>query len=58
MFELKQQKATRFGFGEGLRELGFRNHGVVAPVTDITSSVCLNLFKEAFPGIFFSRPSF
>jgi len=46
--------STRSGFGEGLLELGKRNSDVVALGTDITVSVGMNLFAEAFPKRFIS----
>lgn len=54
MYTLKNQKPTRFGFGEGLQELGSKYPQVVALGADITSSVCLNYFSEKFPDRFFS----
>ncbi len=47
-------KPTRLGFGQGLKEAGQRNPRVVALGADITGSVNVNLFKEEFPGRFFS----
>ena len=47
-------KPTRFGFGEGLRDLGFLNPNVLALGADITSSVSMDYFKNEFPGRFFS----
>jgi len=49
MFISRQLKATRFGFGEGLKVLGQKNTQIVALGADITSSVSMNFFKEAFP---------
>lgn len=54
MFVLKQLKATRFGFGEGLLDLGKKYHNVVALGADITNSVCVDLFRNEFPERFFS----
>ncbi|HAN18774.1 MAG: transketolase [Bacteroidetes bacterium GWC2_33_15] len=54
MFISRQLKATRFGFGEGLKVLGQKNTQIVALGADITSSVSMNFFKEAFPDRFFS----
>ncbi|MEE4196292.1 MAG: transketolase C-terminal domain-containing protein [Bacteroidales bacterium] len=54
MFTLKQHKPTRFGFGEGLKSLGEKYPNVVALGADITSSVSVNFFREAFPDRFFS----
>ncbi len=50
----KGDKATKTGFGEGLLEAGRRNAKVVAIGADITTSVGVNLFAEAFPARFFS----
>lgn len=47
-------KATRFGFGEGLLASGKSNSNVVALGADITSSVAVNLFAEAFKDRFIS----
>lgn len=47
-------KPTRFGFGEGLVELGTRHDNVVVLGGDITGSVMTSLFKEKFPERFFS----
>ena len=54
MFTIKQLKPTRFGFGEGLKELGGKYPEIVAVGADITSSVSMNFFKDAFPDRFFS----
>lgn len=47
-------KPTRLGFGEGLKEIGGINKNIVALGADITGSVNVNLFAEAFPERFFS----
>lgn len=47
-------KATRFGYGEGLLELGRRHENVVVLGGDLTSSTAASLFKEAFPERFYS----
>jgi transketolase len=47
-------KPTRKGFGEGLKAVAERNENVVALGADITGSVNVNIFKEAFPGRFYS----
>jgi len=54
MLTLKELKPTRFGFGEGLKEAGERNKNLVGLGADITGSVSMNLFAEAFPDRFFS----
>ncbi len=52
--ELLGSKPTRFGFGDGLVELGERHSNVVVLGGDITGSVMTSLFKEKFPDRFFS----
>jgi transketolase len=47
-------KPTRFGFGEGVFEAARENIHVVGLGADITGSVSMNLFAEAFPERFFS----
>jgi len=47
-------KATKLGFGEGVLEAGKLNPNVVGLGADITSSVSMNLFADAFPDRFFS----
>jgi transketolase len=47
-------KATRFGYGEGLVELGKRHDNVVVLGGDLTSSTSASLFKDVFPDRFFS----
>lgn len=47
-------KATRKGFGEGLKEAGSKHEKLVAIGADITGSVSVNMFKETFPERFFS----
>ena len=54
MFEQRENKATRQGFGEGLREAGEKNSNVVALGSDITGSVKVSLFSEKFPERFIS----
>lgn len=54
MYTIKHFKPTRFGFGEGLKELGARYPQVVALGADITSSVSMNFFKETYPDRFIS----
>lgn len=53
-FELKQLKATKAGFGEGLLAAGEKHEQVVALGADITTSVGMNLFAEKFKKRFFS----
>ena len=45
---------TRLGFGQGLVDLGNKNPNVICLGADITTSVGMNAFKEAFPERFFS----
>lgn len=47
-------KATKTGFGEGVLEIGKRNPHVIGIGADITSSVGMNLFADAFPERFIS----
>jgi len=44
-----EKKATRFGFGEALVELGEKNPKVFVLGADTTSSVLINNFQERFP---------
>jgi transketolase len=50
----KGDKATRFGFGEGLAEAGERRKNLVGLGADITASVGMNLFRDKFPDRFYS----
>jgi transketolase len=43
------KKATRDGFGDGLLEIGRRNHNVVALCADLAGSLKMNAFIDAFP---------
>ncbi|MBI5021958.1 MAG: transketolase family protein [Ignavibacteriales bacterium] len=53
-YQIKENKATRLGFGEALVELGQENSNVVALGADVTGSVRTDLFMKAFPDRFFS----
>jgi transketolase len=53
-FEQYGKKATRFGFGEALVQLGERYDNVVVLGGDITGSVMTSYFKDKFPDRFFS----
>ncbi len=53
-FIIREMKPTRFGFGEGLREIGRKNNNVVGLGADITNSVCMNYFSDEFPERYFS----
>ena len=50
----KGNKATKAGFGEGVLAAAQKDERVVGLGADITASVGMNLFKEAFPDRFFS----
>lgn len=52
-FEVLGNKDTRSGFGDGLLELGKQNPNVVALCADLTGSLKMNAFKDAFPERFF-----
>ncbi|GMG95352.1 transketolase family protein [Tepidimicrobium xylanilyticum] len=49
-----EYKLTRQGYGEGLVEAGHKNDNVVALGADITSSVKVDMFRDAFPDRFFN----
>lgn len=51
--ELLGQKPTRFGFGDGLVDLGEKYENVVVLGGDITGSVMTSLFKDRWPDRFF-----
>ena len=51
--EILGNKDTRSGFGEGLAELGAENNDVVALCADLTGSLKMNAFQNAFPTRFF-----
>ena len=53
MIEYLEKKDCRSGFGEGLLEAGKQNADVVALCADLTGSVKMNAFAEAFPERFF-----
>ena len=44
---------TRKGFGEGLKKAGELDENVVAACADLTESVQMHIFREAFPDRFF-----
>lgn len=48
-----EKKECRAGFGEGLLEAGKQNENIVALCADLTGSVKMNAFAEAFPNRFF-----
>ena len=43
---------TRFGYGDGLVELGKNNAAVVVLGADLSSSLCVDRFREAYPDRF------
>ena len=47
-------KPTRFGFGEGLRDIARINNKIIGLGADITSSVSLDFFAKEFPERFYS----
>ena len=53
-FEVKEMKATRAGFGEGLVEVARRNPDVVALAADLAESVRMDKFAKEFPSRFFT----
>lgn len=52
-FEITGSKDTRSGFGAGLLEAGKKNPNVVALCADLTGSLKMDAFKDAFPDRFF-----
>lgn len=52
-FEVTGKKDTRSGFGDGLHELGKTNPNVVALCADLTGSLKMNAFQDAFPERFY-----
>jgi len=53
-FEKTENKATRIGFGEGLRDIAKQNTNIIGIGADISSSVSINIFADEFPDRFFS----
>ena len=51
-YQLRGQKDTRSGFGDGMLELGTTHPEVVALCADLTGSLKLDAFKEKFPDRF------
>jgi transketolase len=51
--KLTEDRDTRSGFGAGLLELGHENPNVVAMCADLTGSLKMNAFQDAFPDRFF-----
>lgn len=52
-YTFTEKKDTRSGFGDGLYEVGKQNDKVVALCADLTGSLKMNAFKDAFPERFF-----
>jgi len=52
-FTVTGEKDTRSGFGAGLLELGEQNPNVVGLCADLTGSLKMNAFQDAFPDRFF-----
>ena len=50
----KGDKPTKTGFGEGVRDAAMKNENVIGIGADITASVGMNIFSEAFPERFIS----
>ncbi|MGI9544638.1 MAG: transketolase family protein [Cyclobacteriaceae bacterium] len=48
-----EKKDTRSGFGDGLLEVGKKNEQVVALCADLTGSLKMTAFKDAFPERFY-----
>jgi transketolase len=53
IFSSPEMIPSRYGYGEGLVELGEKNKNVVVLGADLTASVCANWFQEKFPERFF-----
>lgn len=53
-YESRGNKATRKGFGEAFLEIGKEDDRVVGLCADLTGSVNMNLFQQAFPERFFN----
>ena len=53
LLEPTEKKDTRSGFGQGLLEAGQQNANVVGLCADLTGSLKMNAFKDAFPDRFF-----
>ena len=52
-YSYTEKKDTRSGFGDGLLEVGKKNDQVVALCADLTGSLKMNAFKDAFPERFY-----
>ena len=51
--KLTEDRDTRSGFGAGLLELGKQNKDIVALCADLTGSLKMNAFQDAFPDRFY-----
>ncbi len=50
----KGNRSTKIGFGEGIKYAAEHNDTIIGLGTDITTSVGMNIFSEAFPERFYS----
>ncbi len=53
-YKIQGKSDTRSGFGDGLFEVGQKNEQVIALCADLTGSLKMNKFKDAFPTRFFN----
>nr|HPJ47372.1 transketolase family protein [Synergistales bacterium] len=49
IFSQPEMVPTRFGYGDGLVELGKNNPSVVVLGADLSSSLCVDRFRNAYP---------
>lgn len=47
-------RATRFGFGEAIRDAARTNDKIIGIGADISKSTCMNIFADEFPSRFYS----
>ena len=52
-YQSSGKKGTRDGFGDGLHEAAVKNYEVVGLCADLTGSLKMNKFKDAYPERFF-----
>ena len=52
-YQSSGMKGTRDGFGDGLHEAAVKNYEVVGLCADLTGSLKMNKFKDAYPDRFF-----
>lgn len=50
--QITEKKSTRDGFGDGLLEAGKANKDIIAMCADLTGSLKMNKFQDAFPDRF------